>query len=110
MYGLSLQAHLACRRCPPAGQHTASAPCVRDSVDVRGARQRALYDVRRGRSCLTARDTPGKRHYQLALHLDSAWGYSLVPMTVVRGGDRGDTGIAVIGGTHGNEYEGQIAV
>jgi len=55
-------------------------------------------------------DTPGKRHYQLALHLDSAWGSSLVPMTVVRGGDRGDTGIAVIGGTHGNEYEGQIAV
>jgi len=55
-------------------------------------------------------DTPGKRHYQLAFHLDSAWGYSLVPITVVRGGDRGDTGIAVIGGTHGNEYEGQIAV
>lgn len=55
-------------------------------------------------------DTPGKRHYQLAFHLDSAWGYSLVPLTVIRGG-RGDApGVAVVGGTHGNEYEGQIAV
>src|SRR5215471_15842259 len=54
-------------------------------------------------------DTPGKRHYQLAFHLDSAWGYSLVPITVIRGG-AGGAGVAVIGGTHGNEYEGQIAV
>jgi len=54
-------------------------------------------------------DTPGKRHYQLGFHLDSAWGYSLVPMTVIRGSSDG-TGVAVIGGTHGNEYEGQIAV
>lgn len=55
-------------------------------------------------------DTPGKRHYQLAFHLDSAWGYSLVPLTVVRGAAGEETGVAVIGGTHGNEYEGQIAV
>jgi predicted deacylase len=55
-------------------------------------------------------DTPGKRHYQLAFHLDSSWGYSLVPMTIVRGGAGDGTGVAVIGGTHGNEYEGQIAV
>lgn len=55
-------------------------------------------------------DTPGKRHYQLAFHLDSAWGYSLVPMTVVRGTAGNGAGVAVIGGTHGNEYEGQIAV
>src|ERR1700739_839280 len=55
-------------------------------------------------------DTPGKRHYQLAFHLDSAWGYSLVPFTVVRGGAGYGAGIAVFGGTHGNEYEGQIAV
>lgn len=55
-------------------------------------------------------DSPGKRHYQLAFHLDSAWGYSLVPLTVVRG-DAGDApGVAVFGGTHGNEYEGQVAV
>jgi len=54
-------------------------------------------------------DTPGKRHYQLAFPLDSAWGYSLVPLTVVRG-TAGATGIATFGGTHGNEYEGQVAV
>jgi predicted deacylase len=55
-------------------------------------------------------DTPGKRHCQLAFHLDSAWGYSLVPMTVVRGAAGDGAGVAVIGGTHGNEYEGQVAV
>ena len=55
-------------------------------------------------------DTPGKRHYRLAFHLDSAWGYSLVPITVIRGASPGPTGVAVIGGTHGNEYEGQVAV
>lgn len=55
-------------------------------------------------------DTPGKRHYQLAFHLDSAWGYSLVPLTVVRGAADDGPGVAVIGGTHGNEYEGQVAV
>ncbi|MGJ5819710.1 hypothetical protein [Paludibaculum fermentans] len=55
-------------------------------------------------------DTPGKRHYQLGFHLDSAWGYSLVPLTVVRGMAGDAPGVAVIGGTHGNEYEGQVAV
>ena len=54
-------------------------------------------------------ETPGKRHYRLAFHLDSAWGYSLLPFTVIRGASPG-AGVAVIGGTHGNEYEGQIAV
>ncbi|MCC6262159.1 MAG: succinylglutamate desuccinylase/aspartoacylase family protein [Bryobacterales bacterium] len=55
-------------------------------------------------------ETPGKRHYRLAFHLDSAWGYSLTPLTVVRGAAGDAPGIAVIGGTHGNEYEGQVAV
>jgi predicted deacylase len=58
-------------------------------------------------------DRPGKYHYQIAFHLDSAWGYSLVPLTVLNG-LRPDpskaAGIAVFGGTHGNEHEGQIAV
>ena len=58
---------------------------------------------------------PGVHHYQLAFHLDSSWGYSLVPMTVVNGtrpfpGDGTPPGVAVFGGTHGNEYEGQVAV
>ena len=26
-------------------------------------------------------DRPGKHHYQIAFHLDSSWGYSLVPLT-----------------------------
>ncbi|MBI3646901.1 MAG: hypothetical protein HY233_13205, partial [Acidobacteriales bacterium] len=28
---------------------------------------------------------PGKHHYQVAFHLDSTWGYSLVPLTVING-------------------------
>src|SRR3984893_17688232 len=54
---------------------------------------------------------PGKHHYQVAFHLDGTWGYSLVPLTVVNG-RRGanPNGIICFGGTHGNEYEGQIAV
>lgn len=56
-------------------------------------------------------DSPGKRHYRLAFHLDGTWGYSLVPLTVVVG-RRGQNanGVICFGGTHGNEYEGQIAV
>lgn len=61
-------------------------------------------------------DTPGKRHYQVAFHVDSGWGYSLVPVTVIRGarpesaGQQSLPGVAVFGGTHGNEWEGQVAV
>lgn len=59
-------------------------------------------------------DKPGKHHYQVAFHLDSTWGYSLVPLTVINGlrpaeGKR-PPGVAVFGGTHGNEWEGQVAV
>lgn len=54
---------------------------------------------------------PGKHHYQLAFHCDGTWGYSLVPLTVVngkRGANR--NGVLCFGGTHGNEYEGQVGV
>ena len=60
-------------------------------------------------------DRPGKHHYRLAFHLDSGWGYSLVPLTVINGlrparpGSE-PAGLAAFGGTHGNEWEGQIAV
>jgi predicted deacylase len=59
-------------------------------------------------------NAPGKRHYDVAFHLDSSWGYSLVPLTVINGlrrpaGDVQVSGVAVFGGTHGNEWEGQIA-
>jgi predicted deacylase len=55
--------------------------------------------------------SPGTHHYQAAFHLDGSWGYSLVPLTVINGARTDETpGVAVFGGTHGNEYEGQIAV
>ncbi|MEO7142166.1 MAG: succinylglutamate desuccinylase/aspartoacylase family protein [Bryobacteraceae bacterium] len=59
-------------------------------------------------------DKPGKHHYQVAFHLDSSWGYSLVPLTVINGlrPQQGETppGVVAFGGTHGNEWEGQVAV
>src|SRR5215467_14159835 len=56
-------------------------------------------------------DRPGKQHYQVAFHLDGTWGYSLVPLTVINGlGGPNKSGVICFGGTHGNEYEGQIAV
>jgi predicted deacylase len=61
-------------------------------------------------------DKPGKHHYRLAFHLDSTWGYSLVPLTVINGlrslstGPDLAPGLAAFGGTHGNEWEGQVAV
>lgn len=60
-------------------------------------------------------DKPGKRHYQVAFHFDSSWGYSLVPLTVINGTrsaahGKPPRGVAVFGGTHGNEWEGQVAV
>jgi predicted deacylase len=56
-------------------------------------------------------ERPGKHHYQVAFHLDGAWGYSLVPLTVINGrGGRNANTVICFGGTHGNEYEGQIAV
>jgi predicted deacylase len=56
-------------------------------------------------------DRPGKHHYRVAFHLDGTWGYSLVPLTVVNGGaGRAANTVICFGGTHGNEYEGQVAV
>ena len=53
----------------------------------------------------------GKHHYQVAFHLDSTWGYSLLPLTVINGLRPGDRpGVVAFGGTHGNEYEGPVAV
>jgi predicted deacylase len=58
-------------------------------------------------------DRPGKHHYRLAFPLDSSWGYSLVPFTVINGLRHATSpdppGVVVFGGTHGNEWEGQIA-
>ncbi len=53
----------------------------------------------------------GKHHYQVAFHLDGTWGYSLIPLTVINGG-RGPNpnGAVAFGGTHGNEWEGPVAI
>jgi predicted deacylase len=55
---------------------------------------------------------PGKHHYRAAFPLDASWGFSLVPVTIINGlrGAADTPGVAVFGGTHGNEYEGQVAV
>ena len=43
--------------------------------------------------------------------MDGAWGYSLIPLTVINGFRGGNpNGVICFGGTHGNEYEGQVAV
>lgn len=56
-------------------------------------------------------ERPGVTHYQVAFPLDGTWGYSLVPLTVINGAlGENPNGVLVFGGTHGNEYEGQIAV
>jgi predicted deacylase len=58
-------------------------------------------------------EKPGKHHYHVAFHHDSSWGYSLVPLTVINGlkEPRAESPVvAVFGGTHGNEWEGQVAV
>ena len=44
-------------------------------------------------------DQPGKRHYQVAFHLDGTWGYSLVPLTVING----TLYFSADDGTHGAE-------
>ncbi len=56
-------------------------------------------------------DAPGKQHGFLRLphsRDDSAWGHVMIPICVVSGG-QGPTAL-FIGGTHGDEYEGPIAI
>src|SRR5512138_61946 len=56
-------------------------------------------------------DKPGKHFYEVGLHLDGTWGYAMIPLCVINGtaGPRRQS-MACFGGTHGNEYEGQVAV
>jgi predicted deacylase len=55
-------------------------------------------------------ERPGRRDYLVAFHYDGAWGNGLVPLTVINGRRGPGKSIACFGGTHGNEYEGQVAV
>jgi predicted deacylase len=55
-------------------------------------------------------DKPGKSLYEVAFHYDSEWGYAMVPMAVINGTGPRKKNIVAFGGTHGNEYEGQVSV
>lgn len=60
-------------------------------------------------------DRPGKTFYEVAFHYDGTWGNALVPLAVINGtaghAPSGRVqGVAAFGGTHGNEYEGQVSV
>ena len=55
-------------------------------------------------------DRPGKSMYEVAFHYDGTWGNTLVPMTVINGTDGPGGSLVCFGGTHGNEYEGQVVV
>lgn len=53
---------------------------------------------------------PGKHMYEVAFHYDGTWGNAMVPLTVINGTAGPGKSVVCIGGTHGNEYEGQVAV
>jgi len=55
-------------------------------------------------------ERPGKSIYEVAFHYDGTWGNTLVPMTVINGTAGSGKSLICFGGTHGNEYEGQVAV
>ncbi|MCC7162412.1 MAG: succinylglutamate desuccinylase/aspartoacylase family protein [Anaerolineae bacterium] len=56
-------------------------------------------------------DKPGKSLYEVAFHYDGEWGYAMVPLAVINGtAGPLKKNIVAFGGTHGNEYEGQVAV
>lgn len=56
-------------------------------------------------------ESPGRRDYWVALEHDSLWGSHLVPLTVLVGPQaRPGEGLVAFGATHGNEYEGPVAL
>jgi predicted deacylase len=56
-------------------------------------------------------ESPGRRNYWVALEHDTMWGAQLIPLTVFVGSQVvTGRGIVAIGGTHGNEYEGPVAI
>jgi len=53
---------------------------------------------------------PGKHHYEVAFTQDGDYDKVLVPLTVINGTRGSGTTVAGFGGTHGNEYEGQVVM
>lgn len=56
-------------------------------------------------------DSPGRRDYFVALPHDGIWGDHLIPLTVFVGPEAvPGKGLVAFGSTHGNEYEGPVAI
>ena len=56
-------------------------------------------------------ESPGRRDYWVGLPHDSIWGEWLIPLTVWVGSDARDgQGLVAFGSTHGDEYEGPVAL
>jgi predicted deacylase len=56
-------------------------------------------------------DSPGRRDYWVALEHDTMWGSHLIPLSVWVGPQaKAGRGVVAIGSTHGNEYEGPVAL
>jgi predicted deacylase len=55
-------------------------------------------------------ERPGKHLYEVAFHYDGEWGNALVPLAVINGTAGPGPGVVAFGGTHGDEYEGQVAL
>jgi predicted deacylase len=55
-------------------------------------------------------DRPGKSFYELAFIHDGNWASIMFPLIVINGENGAGKGIGAFGGTHGNEYEGQVAI
>jgi N-alpha-acetyl-L-2,4-diaminobutyrate deacetylase len=55
--------------------------------------------------------TPGRRDYFVRFEHPTYWGDFLVPVTVIAGREQTPgRGVVAIGATHGNEYEGPVAI
>src|SRR5690348_9459535 len=56
-------------------------------------------------------NSPGRRDYFVELEHPSIWGHYLIPVTVMVGPKaEPGRGLLATGATHGNEYEGPIAL
>ena len=56
-------------------------------------------------------ESTGRRDYWVALGHTSIWGVHLIPLTVMVGPQaQPGEGLVAFGGTHGNEYEGPVAI
>ena len=56
-------------------------------------------------------ESPGRRNYWVMLEHDSLWGMHLIPLTVYVGSEaKPGQGVVAFGSTHGNEFEGPVAL